>query len=293
MADIRVADISTHQGTIDWNQLKNAIQGVVIKSTGADNGLYTDGRMAANRNEARRVGVPVWFYHYKGAGSARDQAKYMLQAIGPLREGEAVVIDDENEFKINTTFISEFSDTVKALTGMVPVVYSNLSRFQNVDLAPLRQRNIVAWVAKYGSNTGAIEGSGATPSGIDIPIVMWQYTSNARLPGITENTVDMNIFYGTVDQFKAYGYKGEDMKVTEELANILADTLRYQPGEGADTGFKSSFVGKELKDVLVAFQKSDEFEKRQILLNSDAAKATEKLLEIKKLNDEITKQLAS
>jgi len=209
MSQITVADISRWQYTIDFDEFKNHVQGVVIKVSGSDGGFYVDGMFKRNQAEARRVGLPIWYYHYKGAGSARDQAAYMLNAIGELKAGEAIVCDDENEAKVNVGFNAEFSDAVKELTGgLIDVVYSNLSRFQGVDLKPLKDRNMGAWVAKYGMNTGTVEGAGAAPSGIDIPIIMWQYTSAARVPGVTQNSVDLNIFYGTVEQFKAYGAKG-------------------------------------------------------------------------------------
>lgn len=207
MAEIKVADVSRWQGSINWDEFKNHIQGVVIKATGADGGLYTDARLYRNRDEARRVGLPVWFYHYKGGGtSARQQADYFVNSIGGLREGEALVLDDENEASINVGFCVEFADRIKELTGLNIVLYSNQARFGGVNLQPLKDRNIGAWSAKYGSNSGNPEGSPAT-AGI-LTVIMWQYTSAARVPGVTENSVDMNIFYGDQNQFRAYGAKG-------------------------------------------------------------------------------------
>lgn len=209
MSQIKIADISRWQGVINWDEFRKAVDGVVIKVSGSDGGLYKDGMADRNRDEARRVGMPVWFYHYKGSGTPEEQAQYMLNAIGGLRPGEAVVCDDENEAKVNVGFNAAFADKMKELSGgLIDVVYSNLSRFQNVDLTPLRERNMAAWVAKYGVNDGTVAGAGNPPSlGDNIIINMWQYTSQARIPGVTANTVDMNIFYGTVDQFKAYGAK--------------------------------------------------------------------------------------
>jgi lysozyme len=37
---------------------------------------------------------------------------------------------------------------------------------------------------------------------------MWQFTSRAVVPGVTANTVDMNVFYGDVAAFQKYGAKG-------------------------------------------------------------------------------------
>lgn len=207
MAEIKVADISRWQGIINWDEFKNHIQGVVIKASGADGGLYVDSLLARNRDEARRVGVPVWFYHFKGAGSARQQAEHLVAAVGGLREGEALVLDDENEGKVNVGFAAEFADRIKELTGLTIVIYSNQSRFSGVDLGVLAAKNIGAWVAKYGMNTGDVAGAGSPASISGLPMIMWQYTSTARVPGVSANTVDMNVFYGDQGQFKAYGAK--------------------------------------------------------------------------------------
>lgn len=206
MAEIRVADVSRWQGTINWDEFKKHISGVVIKAGGADGGLYTDGQLVRNRNEARRVGLPRWYYWYKGGtGSPEEQARYFVSCIGGLQPGEGLVLDDENEATINVDFVCRFADEVKRLTGLTIVLYSNQARFVG-NLQPIKDRNIGAWSAKYGTNSGNPEGNPAT-AGI-LPVIMWQYTSTARMGGVTANTVDMNIFYGTQEQFTKYGAPG-------------------------------------------------------------------------------------
>lgn len=210
MSQIKVADVSRWQGVINWDLFAPTVDAVIIKATGADGGaLYTDAQFARNRDEARRLNKPRWYYHYKGAGiSARDQAAYMLNVIG-VQAGEGIVLDDENEAKVNPGFNAEFTDAIKELSGgLINVAYANLSRFQGVDLSPIKSRNVGAWVAKYGVNDGTVEGAGAAPSGIDLSVIAWQFTSAARVAGITANTVDMSLFYGDVNQFLAYGAKG-------------------------------------------------------------------------------------
>lgn len=206
---IRVADVSRWQGVIDWPALKGQIAGVVIKATGADGGLYTDSALQRNRDGARAAGIPVWFYHYKGAGiSPEAQAEYFVRAIGGLRPGEALVLDDENEGTINVAFGLAFGKKIKELTGLNQVLYSNLSRFGGQDIKQFAAVDVAAWVAKYGQNTGDVAGAGAAPTLSGMALVMWQYTSMARLNGISANTVDMNLFYGTVEQFQKYGAPG-------------------------------------------------------------------------------------
>lgn len=219
MAEIKVADISRWQGTIDWNAFKNAISGVVIKAGGADAGIYTDPQLSRNKNEARRVGVPIWYYWYKGAsGTAAQQADAFLAAIGDLRDGEALVLDDENEAVVNVSFDCAFADRIKERTGRNIILYSNQARFVG-NLQPIKDRNIGAWSAKYGMNSGNPEGSPAT-AGI-LTVIMWQYTSRAVVAGVTENTVDMNIFYGDQNAFRAYG-NGKPVEVQPTPPQINA-----------------------------------------------------------------------
>lgn len=203
MSQIKVADISRWQGVIDWNQFKNAIQGVVIKAGGGDAGIYYDPQLSRNKSEARRVGMPIWYYWYKGAaGTAAQQADAFLAAIGDLRDGEALVLDDENEAVINVSFVCAFADRIKERTGRNIILYSNQARFVG-NLQPIKDRNIGAWSAKYGTNSGNPEGAPAT-AGI-LSVIMWQYTSRAVIAGVSANTVDMNIFYGDQAAFVAYG----------------------------------------------------------------------------------------
>lgn len=206
MAEIKVADVSRWQGVLNFDILKTEVSGVVIKAGGADGGLYVDGQLRRNRDEARRVGLPRWFYWYKGgAGSPEEQAAYFVQAIGGLQPGEALVLDDENEPTVNVDFVCRFADKVKQLTGLNIVLYSNQARFVG-NLQPIKDRNIGAWSAKYGSNSGNPEGNPGS-AGI-LPVIMWQYTSRAVLRACTVNTVDMNIFYGDVAAFQKYGAPG-------------------------------------------------------------------------------------
>lgn len=236
MAEIKVADISRWQGDINFDQLKTSVQGVVIKATGADDGLYTDSKLARNRNEARRVGLPRWYYHYKGAGgSARQQADYFVAAIGGLQPGEGLVLDDENEAKVNQKFVCEFADRVKELTGLNIVIYSNQARFQG-DLSEIKKRNIGAWSAKYGNNSGQPEGSPATAS--NLSVIMWQYTSQGRVNGYG-GYIDLNIFYGDQAQFTAYGAKG----------NVPAPTTPPPNAVGTGNGTYTVVKGDTLSGI--------------------------------------------
>lgn len=205
MTQIIVPDISRWQGTVNFDLLKRDVPAVIIKAGGGDGGLYKDGQFDRNKSEARRVGLPAWFYFYKGNQGARAEAEYFVSIVGDIQPGEALVLDDENEGKVNVAYAADFADRIKELTGRTIVVYSNQARFQGVDLAGIRNKNIGGWVAKYGVNDGTLAGGGAAPGVDGISVIAWQYTSRAVLAAITGNTVDMSVFYGDINAFKAYG----------------------------------------------------------------------------------------
>lgn len=225
MAEIKVADVSRWQNVINFDVLKTEVDAIAIKVGGSDGGLYVDGQFVRNRNEARRVALPRWFYWYKGAaGSPEEQAAYFIQAIGGLQAGEGVVLDDENEAAVNVDFGARFADKVKELTGLNIVLYSNQARFTG-NLQPIKDRNIGAWSAKYGTNSGNPEPP-AGAAGI-LSVIMWQYTSRAVLQSVKGNTVDMNIFYGDVAAFLKYGAPG-----SVPAPSVPVTPTQPAPGDG-------------------------------------------------------------
>jgi len=245
---IKVADVSRWQGTINFDAFKDAVSGVVIKAGGGDGGLYKDGQFDRNKAEARRVGLPRWFYFYKGNQGARAEAEYFVSIVGDLQDGEALVIDDENEAKVNVAYDGEFADRVKELTGRTVVVYSNQSRFQGVDLSAIKNRNIGGWVAKYGINDGTEAGGGSAPAVDGIALIMWQYTSRAVVAGVTANTVDMNTFYGSADDFRAYG-KGGNVPAPQAPTPAPAPAPSQPTGNGeyiVKSGDTLSAIGSKL-----------------------------------------------
>lgn len=231
MAQILVPDISRYQGNVDFNAVKGAVQGIVIKATGADDGLYVDSKFVAYRDQTRQVGLPRWFYHFKGgAAGATAQANYFLNAVGGLLPGEQLVLDDENEVSINIGFINEFASVVRQKTGKEIIVYSNQARITSNPGLPL-------WVANYGSNNGL---PGTKPN---VPgMIMWQYTSKGQIPGIN-GYVDLNIFFGDVNQFK-----GVNNNMPSHVGDVEIDQMSwvyFGYGSPSNSQFTKDNLGRE------------------------------------------------
>lgn len=237
-----VADISKYQGNVDFAKVKTRCKMIVIKATGADDGLYTDSLFTHNRDAARKAGLTCWFYHFKGAGDPVAQANYFVKTVGPLKPNERLVLDDENEPTINTSFISKFAARVKKLTGQDIVVYSNLGRFKPVPYQ--------TWVASYGVNDGKPHDKPNVAN-----MIMWQYTSKGNLAGINGD-VDLNLYYPPA---KPSPNPKEEIMNKGDVNNLYVAVLG---GPADPTGLKT-FTGKPWAEVLHHLMHSQEYQRRQ------------------------------
>ena len=187
-------DVSSHQGTIDWDALwySGQIDGVILRV-----GYWTeeDSKLSEYISNIKRLGIPYTVYLFSYAGNADEaklEAQNMLNIILKYQltpsmslyydiEGYSSYVDNSDHItqsdyqSIIETFIGIMKDN-----GYDAKVYSyywySLNRFNDVT------RSYVDWIALYSNNNY-------------YPYSWrgWQYTSTGSLPGINGN-VDMNIF---------------------------------------------------------------------------------------------------
>ena len=82
-----VIDVSQHQGTIDWNTVKDKIDGAILRcGYGDDITLQDDTQYARNLSECERLGIPYGVYLYSYA-TTEAQAKSELSHILRLIKG--------------------------------------------------------------------------------------------------------------------------------------------------------------------------------------------------------------
>jgi len=198
------ADISENQGVMDWS--KYTLPAVALRSSTRldDLTLKKDVQFDTNLAAARAKGLPIWFYHYKRGTTIEDaqsQAAFMLSTIGTLQDNESIVLDDENEPTINVDYDIAFAKAVKLATNKNIIVYSNSNRFSGQDTAKMVVAGIQFWVASYGANNGEDDGTTVTANGQ--PVLAKQYTSAATgaAYGASSTGIDLNVFYGTTEQF--------------------------------------------------------------------------------------------
>ena len=196
-------DISQFQGQIDWNTYKNNTNFVMIRSSYGVG--YFDQWFGNNRQQVRQTNVPHGFYHYAYPeyNTPLDEANWFIKAIDGLQDGEVLALDFEEQYSGDkVAWCKAFLDHVCALTGVKPLIYLNQSLASGNDWQSVIDAGYGLWIADYtyDPNNNTFNGGQWQTS------VMQQWTDQQTVPGLS-GSVDGDVFFGTQDQFKAYGYK--------------------------------------------------------------------------------------
>lgn len=201
-----IADISSHNPVSSWSAFLASIDGLIVKiSEGVGYAWSGAGNALA---QARAAGKCVGVYHFASAGDPVAEADYFLSKYSH-QPGEAIILDWEP-----TGFTGDadawayaWCSRVIAATGVVPLVYMNRwAATQQSQWPKTRSLGCGLWAAWYGANTG--QPLPGMPSFAPWPApAMWQYTSNGTRPGVS-GVLDLSQFYGSVDQWRAYGKGG-------------------------------------------------------------------------------------
>lgn len=190
MAWTQAKDVSKYQG--NWQDTGEPI--VLIKMSGGDAGLYMDSQASANYDAAVKAGKAVGGYHFGGgAVSAEAEAAYFIKAMYPLAENDVYALDVEANLANRSDvvqWVSDFVDFVHGQVNVWPLVYMNLSTLNAHDWSQVLQ-HCGLWLADWAVSPDA-----------NIPThytyVMQQYNDGPNY--------DHDAFFGTVEEFKAYGY---------------------------------------------------------------------------------------
>jgi GH25 family lysozyme M1 (1,4-beta-N-acetylmuramidase) len=239
-------DISKYQGSVDFNTFKNNSNFVIIKVS--EGNAYVDPTFSKNQAEAWRVGLPLGYYHFARpdlGNTPESEANFFLKTIGSIKEGDVLCLDFEPSWSGDgPTWCKNFLSRVQTAIGVKCLIYMDQSRLKKWNWSIVSNEGFGLWVAAYtGSPTNNTFVTGSWKSA-----VMQQWTNGQNVPGIPAS-VDGDVFFGTITQFKAYGYKIPtpqptptpvdpkdkiiaDLKVQLEAANKATDAAK-KAGEDA------------------------------------------------------------
>lgn len=215
-------DVSVHQESANLQDFDADF--IIIKAT-EGGGNWDDDALASNVAEARLSGKLVGFYHFarplaSAGNTAAEEARSFLDVIRPyLQPGDRVFLDWEAENQDRTDWAEEWLDIVADGTRSTPAIYLNATSINLADWSKVEAKYPLwfAGGALYGSS---IEGFLPLPiKGTQTVwlggVCMWQYSGKGRLPGYGGD-LDINIWYGTAEDWRAGGAKAALPQVPAE-----------------------------------------------------------------------------
>ena len=184
------ADISVHQGRIDWPALKTAgLYALILRAGSGREVSQKDKYFEENYAGAGSVDLPVgayWFSYAKDPADAENEARACLEVLAG-RELALPLYFDQEENSIpaagRTACALAFLDYIRAHSPDRTGYYSYTAWFAGVDLAAIRAACDSIWLADYRADYDTA-----------IPRDIHQYTSSGSLPGIS-GRVDLNHVY--------------------------------------------------------------------------------------------------
>ena len=197
-------DVSEFQGDIDWNTYKNNTNFVIIRSTQGDGVM--DNKFTKNREGARNAGIPLGFYHYAypHLNTAFAEADWCLLQLSDIRENESIYLDfEEDKIADPVTWCKAFLDRIaEKRNGYKALIYLNQTLCKKYDWTPVVNAGYKLWIAAYTYNPRLNN----YQIGAWKQAAMQQWTNEQTVPGIA-GAVDGDVFFGTVEGFKALGYQ--------------------------------------------------------------------------------------
>lgn len=208
-----VADISKHNGDVDFYAMKNSgIEGVMMR---AAYGMKEDIRFEQNSAAAQSAGMPYGVYHFvtwhygtdynTAMSKADEQARYLLTLLQGKRVRGYVALDLELESgctlamnKDELTSVANYYMGIIESAGYRPILYCSISWLQNKMNASAVHYPL--WIAYY-NDTGSFEfpqtNYGNSMRNMSGSIYLWQYSSKGDGPshGVASTYLDMNRSY--------------------------------------------------------------------------------------------------
>lgn len=189
---LKVIDVSSYQGNIDWSKVASSgIYGVILRLTTSCNPRYEDSKFSTYIEEVKKYNIPYGIYVYSYATSYSDGqcygnytkdliSKYNLNpTLGIYLDMEETI---ENGKTITTAQYTDAFNGFKSYINNAKIyTYLNLA---NGAMNTEYLRSYITWIAQWDVSKTSYTGN----------YDMWQYSSKGQISGIIGN-VDMNYLY--------------------------------------------------------------------------------------------------
>lgn len=156
-------------------------------------------------SDAVKKGKLIGLYHFTWGKQAEVEAEFFVnqvKALGYLGKCMLIIDYEAEAVDRGQTWVNKLAKKVHELAGYKPVIYASGSVIVGQNLFSL---GYPIWCANYPKGYESV--SGYSTSGMSVykgceKAVMWQFTSQGYLKGY-DAPLDLNVFFGTADDFKA------------------------------------------------------------------------------------------
>lgn len=184
--EVKVIDVSYHQGVIDWDKVKaDGVKGAILRcGYGSNITTQDDKQWKRNVQECVRLGIPFGTYLYSYAktdAESKSEAEHALRLLEGCKLSYPVYIDlEEAGTESHAVRGAKIFLETLSKAGYEVGVYANQYWFNNVIKNQLD--GYTKWVARYSTQKP------------NVACDMWQYSSDGKVNGIS-GRVDMNVCY--------------------------------------------------------------------------------------------------
>lgn len=184
----KVIDVSYHNGTIDWQKVKDAGYHAIIRlGYGQKIASQRDKQAVRNVKECERLGISYGLYLYSyadGSEKARGEAQHAIDFIKEFCGSNFVYpcfidIEEKKLLRHASIVAVEFCDLLTK-AGYNTGVYAS----ESVWLSQLKNfKGCYRWVAKWSDKMPEVS-----------DMSLWQYTDRASVPGV-KGSCDVSYSY--------------------------------------------------------------------------------------------------
>ena len=193
--EIKGIDVSAWQGAIDWDTVANYGMGfAILRITEAGNVI--DSCFEKNYSGCQKHNIPTGAYKYSYAmtvAEIQSEARKVVEVLNGRKLQYPVWLDLEwnNQRSLGAEQIHKLAEAFEKIitaAGYKFGIYCNVDWYLNVICSHLKKYDF--WIACYPeSDNGTLQERLRPDFGVG-----WQYSSKAKIPGIS-GTVDRNVFY--------------------------------------------------------------------------------------------------
>lgn len=187
--DGKIIDISKYQGTIDFKKLQPNVSLIIARASSRTN---KDVKLDEYAKEMKKYNIPFGVYCYSYADTTAKAIEEATLFYQYAKDYDPLfyVLDAEEE-RLTTSTIKAFVQELRKHTEKPIGCYVAHNRYNAYKYDTIKSLFNFTWIPRYGKNNGTISGSTKPSYQCDL----WQYTSTAKIAGISGN-VDMNVITG-------------------------------------------------------------------------------------------------